>query len=286
MADKNIKERETYVATIKYPDELESSILLVKPEVVYRLSEFEGPIDLLLTLIKDSKINIEEIFVSDVTSQYVKIITTTAKEDLDFEYAGEFITLAAELVYIKSLRTLPQEDYDFDIDDPEIQRLELIQKIQEYAIMKEKSEKLREVETINRFYREPVFSEKDYRVALVNFSLPKLIDAFARVLVNADRVAQEITPKKVMKDKFSVHDQMVSIAKIVKLYKKMNFIELFEPDFDRSDIVTTFLAILELLKYARITAIQDEHYGDITVFYVEGSEDIDIGEEFSGNGEY
>lgn len=260
----------------------EDAFLPAKPEVIYRLSDFEGPLDLLLTLIKAAKIAIEEIFVSDVTSQYVEVIKSTPREELDFEYAGEFITLAAELVYLKSLRTLPKDDDELDADDPEIQRNALINKIKEYALMREQSEKLKEIETINRFYRAPVYTEKDYRVSLTNFSLPKLVDAFARVLANADRHGQDIIPKKVMKDRFSVHEQMEHIRQLLALYKEMSFTSLFEPDYDKNDIVTTFLAVLELLKYGRLHAEQEQTFGEIMLYAVEGTDD-DTPIEFEEN---
>lgn len=279
------KEAEAPSAEIITDDSAEG-FLPVSREVIYKISEFEGPLDLLLTLINDAKINIEDIFVSDVTSQYVEIIKNTPKEDLDYEYAGEFITLAAELVYLKSLRTLPKEEDDLDLDDPEIQRSALINKIKEYALLKEQSEKLKEIETINRFYRQPVYTDKDYRVSLTNFSLPKLVEAFARVLANAERMGQDIIPKKVIKDRFSVHEQMENIRHIISLYKQIDFTELFEPDFDKNDIVTTFLAVLELMKYGFLHARQDETFGTITLFAVEGKEEEDINFEENDDGKY
>lgn len=258
-----------------------------KPIIYYHLSEFDGPLDLLLALIKDAKIRIEDVFVSDVTRQYVEIIKNTPKEELDFEYAGEFITLAAELVYLKSLRTLPADDEDEEyVDDPELQRAALINKIKEYALMKEQSEKLRGMETINRFYRMPVYSEKDYRVCLTNFSLPKLVDAFARVLVNAEQRERSVIPKKVVQDRFSVADQMRHILELLTVYDSFTFSSLFEPDFDRNDIVTTFLAVLELLKYGRLRAEQEELFGEITLYAVEGADTTPVAFEEEEDGKY
>lgn len=274
-------------ADVLEPDAIEAEFLNVRPDIIYHLSDFDGPLDLLLTLIRDAKIDIEEIFVSDVTRQYVEVIKNSPREELDFEYAGEFIIMASELVYLKSLRTLPKtEDDELDPEDPEIQRAALINKIKEYALIKEQSEKLKNLETINRFYRAPVYSEKDYRVSLTNFSLPKLIDAYARVLANMNRHGQDIIPKKVMKDRFSVHDQMENIRKLIALYKTMKFTDLFEPDYDKSDIVTTFLAVLELLKYGRMRAEQDETFGEITLIAVEGVEDVPIEFEEEEDGKY
>jgi segregation and condensation protein A len=280
LTDANASEAQVVV------DESAEGFLPSTREVIYRISEFEGPLDLLLTLIKDAKINIEDIFVSDVTSQYVEIIKNTPKEELDFDYAGEFITLAAELVYLKSLRTLPKDEDEFDPEDPEIQRSALINKIKEYALLKEQSEKLREIETINRFYRTPVFTDKDYRVSLTNFSLPKLVEAFARVLANAEKMGQDIIPKKVIKDRFSVHEQMENIRHIIALYKEIDFVELFEPDFDRNDIVTTFLAVLELMKYGFLRAQQDETFGTIKLFAVEEKTEEAINFEDDEDGKY
>lgn len=252
---------------------IEGDFVIERPEIIYHLSDFDGPIPLLYELIKAAKIAIEDIFISEVTSQYVQIIKSTPKEDLDFEYAGEFITLAAELVYLKSVRTLPKEEEEITEDDPEYERMLLINKIKEYALLKEQSDKLREIETINRFYRQPTYTDKDYRVALVNFSLPKLVEAFARVLANDALAKQSVIPKKVVKDKFSVHEQMENIRIMISVKKQMLFTDLIEPDFDKSDIVTTFLAMLELLKYGKLRAEQDEVFGDITLFAVDGTDD-------------
>ena len=97
-------------AEIIEPEAIEGDFVVAKPEIVYHLSDFDGPIPLLYELIKSAKIAIEDIFISEVTSQYVEIIRNTPKEELDFDYAGEFITMAAELVYLKSIRTLPKDD--------------------------------------------------------------------------------------------------------------------------------------------------------------------------------
>lgn len=273
----NDEVRETLSATTDANDALEEGIegdfVIERPEIIYHLSDFDGPIPLLYELIKAAKIAIEDIFISEVTSQYVQIIKSTPKEDLDFEYAGEFITLAAELVYLKSVRTLPKEEEEITEDDPEYERMLLINKIKEYALLKEQSDKLREIETINRFYRQPTYTDKDYRVALVNFSLPKLVEAFARVLANDALAKQSVIPKKVVKDKFSVHEQMENIRIMISVKKQMLFTDLIEPDFDKSDIVTTFLAMLELLKYGKLRAEQDEVFGDITLFAVDGTDD-------------
>jgi len=281
------EEHKPLLAEIIQPDQIDGDFLTEKPKIIYKLRDYEAPIELLYELIKSAKIAIEDIFISDVTSQYVQIIKDTPPEELDYEYAGEFITMAAELVYLKSVRTLPQDDPDdLDEDDPEFERMQLINKIKEYALIKEKTDQLRSMETINRFYRMPVYTDKDYRVALVNFSLPKLVEAFAKILANADRREQEVIPKKVMKDRFSVSDQMEYIRLMISVKKQMVFTDLFEPDYDKSDIVTTFLAVLELLKFGRLTAEQEEAFGEIRIFAVEGMIDMPLELEESEDGKY
>lgn len=284
--DEQISQSASQGAEIIQADGVEGDFVVAKPEIVYHLSDFDGPIPLLYELIKTAKIAIEDLFISEVTSQYVEIIRNTPKEELDFDYAGEFITMAAELVYLKSIRTLPKEDEEITEDDPEYERMLLINKIKEYEVLRNQSEKLRDIETINRFYRAPTYSEKDYRVALVNFSLPKLVEAFARVLANAQIHAQEVIPKKVVKDRFSVHEQMQNIRLMLNVRKQMKFTDIFEPDYDKSDIVTTFLAMLELMKYGMLRAEQDEIFGEITIFAVEGTEDKAIVFEEEDDGKY
>lgn len=261
----------------------DAEFFTVHSTVVYHISDFDGPIDLLLELVKSAKIRIEDIFISEVTKQYVEIIKATPREELDYEYAGEFITFAAELVYLKSLRTLPKEDEDED-DGVIDEREAFINKIKEYALLKEQAEKMRDMETINRFVREPVYSEKDYRVCLTNFSLPKLVEAFARVLANSERAVRDAIPKKVVKDRFSVQEQMTHIRELIYYHGSFDFEFLFEPDFDRGDIVITFLAVLELMKYGIIKAEQEEAFGKIILYKVEGNEETAIQE--SADGEY
>lgn len=268
-------------------DMIDGDLPFEKPKIVYHISDFDGPLDLLYQQIKDAKIDIEDIFISDITGQYVDIINNTPKEELDYEYAGEFIVMAAELVYLKSLRSLPKDDdEEISEDDPAYERQLFINKLKQYALLKEQSEKLREMETINRFYRQPTYTDKDYRVALVNFSLPKLVEAFAKVLASAERRGQEVIPKKVVKDRFSVHDQMEYIRSVIAERLEMEFTQLFEPDYDKADIVTTFLATLELVKYGIIGVSQEETFGVIMLRALDGAADAVINFEEGEDGKY
>ncbi len=249
----------------------EKEIFNESPTIVYHIADFDGPLDMLVTMIHDQKIAIEDLFISEITSQYVEIIKNTPKEELDYDYAGDFITMAAELLYLKSIKTLPKDEEENSEPD---ERDLFILKVKEYQLMKEQAEKMRLLETTNRFYRPPEYDEKDYRVALVNFNLEKLMEAYARIVVRADVAQKEKIPKKVVREKFSVSEQIAHIESVAREKKEFTFTSLFEPDYDRNDIVTTFLAILELLSYQKLNVKQEELFGEIVLTYVEQSADV------------
>ena len=249
----------------------EKEIFNESPTIVYHIADFDGPLDMLVTMIHDQKIAIEDLFISEITSQYVEIIKNTPKEELDYDYAGDFITMAAELLYLKSIKTLPKDEEENSEPD---ERDLFILKVKEYQLMKEQAEKMRLLETTNRFYRPPEYDEKDYRVALVNFNLEKLMEAYARIVVRADVAQKEKIPKKVVREKFSVSEQIAHIESVAREKKEFTFTSLFEPDYDRNDIVTTFLAILELLSYQKLNVKQEELFGEIVLTYVEQSSDV------------
>ena len=270
-----------YAPEIKEASKDEKEIFALGSQIIYHISDFDGPLDLLVEMLKDNKIPIEDLFISEITSQYVEVIKSTPVEELDYEYAGDFIVTAAELLWLKSLRSLPNDEDEMTEDDPEYLRQQLILKVKEYALMKEQAEKLKTLETVNRFYREPKYDEKDFRIALTNFNLENLMKAYAKVLITFERTEAAKIPKKVIREKFSVTDQMTHIELFAREKKEFDFESLFEPDYDRSDIVTTFLAILELLRYQKLRAEQDELFGKIKLFYIEENSDslVSINEE-------
>ena len=129
-----------------------------KKKYRYDLSIYDGPLDLLLYLVRRNKIEIEDIFVSDITQQYLDIIGPIEDwTEEEIEYAGEFITMAAELIEIKSKLLIPTENVDETPDD--LPERDLYRRLEELKMFKMQAEKLQGLETINRFFREPVFSE-------------------------------------------------------------------------------------------------------------------------------
>ena len=242
---------------------------------VFFLSHFDGPLDLLLFMLKNKKLDIDELFVSDITKQYLEIISKVEKfDEAELAYAGEFLTTASELIYIKSVHILPTED-DASIGAEEAQK-SIIDRLKEYEMFKTMSQRIKELETTNRFYREPVYTDEDYRLSIKNFSMDKLLDAYARLIDRLNRREADIEPKKVMKERFSVSNRISYIAQRIFSEKKLDLFSLFDEDFTRLEIVNTFLALLELVKRQVIKTAQDDTFGDIYLELAEGALPINL----------
>lgn len=218
-----------------------------KKKYRYDLSIYDGPLDLLLYLVRRNKIEIEDIFVSDITQQYLDIIGPIEDwTEEEIEYAGEFITMAAELIEIKSKLLIPTENVDETPDD--LPERDLYRRLEELKMFKMQAEKLQGLETINRFFREPVFSEDDYRLAIKDFDLDKLIDAYAKMTYRAVQQELRLEPKTIQKERFSIDNRMHHICEVLIEQKKTSYFSLIEKDFNKIDAINTFLATLELMK--------------------------------------
>ena len=171
-----------------------------------KLSVFEGPLDLLLYLVNKAEIEIRDIFVSEVTEQFLAYIENA--NDLDIEKESEYLSMAATLLEIKSKALLPVPETEFEEDyiDPEEN---LYRQLEEYKIFKEESEKLKEIETTDRFYKEPDESAGDVRIIYKDFNLEGLIKAFTDLLKRTDlerRIKTE--QKEIPKEVFTVADKI------------------------------------------------------------------------------
>ena len=226
-----------------------------------RLSNFEGPLDLLLYLIKDSKLEIENIKLASITEQYLNYMKDIDK--VDMENAAEFIEVAATLVEIKSKSMIPQEqDKIKDEDDPE---WILLQRLKEYKLYKEASEKMKTQEIANRMYKLPDEKVNDFRNVLTQMTVDGLIKAFTNLLTKAAvrEVVQE--ERTIEKDRWTVEEKIFEIKTIVSTCEKIKFDELVGEDFSRGEIITLFMAMLELLKLQVINVSQEEMFGEIQI---------------------
>ena len=249
-----------------------------KKKYRYDLSIYDGPLDLLLYLVRRNKIEIEDIFVSDITQQYLDIIGPIE------DWTEEEIEYAGEVIEIKSKLLIPTENVDETPDD--LPERDLYRRLEELKMFKMQAEKLQGLETVNRFFREPVFSEDDYRLAIKDFDLDKLIDAYAKMTYRAVQQELRLEPKTIQKERFSIDNRMHHICEVLIEQKKTSYFSLIEEDFNKIDAINTFLATLELMKKQQISAHQEEKFKDIEITVKEGVETPLVNSEEKLDGQY
>ncbi len=227
-----------------------------------KLDNFEGPLDLLLHLIKEAKIEIKEIFVSQVTEQFLEYMNGLSI--LDVDKASEYLNIAATLLEIKSKSILPKvEDFADDLEEP---GLALIRQLEEYKLFKEASVKLKEQENVDRFYKEPDKSVGDVKIVYNDFNLDGLIAAFSKLLMRVDdKKRQENILKEIPKEVFTVKDKVEHIRTVLLDKREVSFFEMFSSYYTKNELITTFQAMLELLKLQYITVEQNGIFDDITL---------------------
>lgn len=232
-------------------------------EYTFKTFEFEGPLDLLLHLIKEANIDIFEIKISEITDQYLAYITKM--EQLDLNVDSEYLVMAADLIEMKSKELLPStEDEAEEEEDP---RNELINRLIEYQKYKEVTGKLKELEEErSEFYSKvpSVLDEfKDDNLKInEDLTLEDIIKAFASL--KEKQILEKPLNTVITKKEYSVHVRSKEILNKLKTKKQMNFDELFET-FTKDYVVVTFLSILDLAKKQSITIKQDRNLGNITL---------------------
>ena len=244
--------------------------LIPDKEFAIRLPAFEGPMDLLLYLIRRSEVDIYDIPIERVTEQYIEVLGSM--ESLDLEVAGEFFVMASTLMYIKSRMLLPKKDQgtNEDMEDDDIDpRWELVQQLLEYRKFKEAAEDIRKL----------ILSSND----LISRIGPRdALEAVERPLKPVDRVdlwntfnsvlrrlAERIDEGQINAEQVTVSDRMELVLLRIKHKKNFLFSDLFESSTTITTIVATFLAILELTRLDKITLKQDRAFGDIRCMRVE-----------------
>ena len=230
-----------------------------------KLEIFEGPLDLLLYLIKRDEIDIYDISIERITRQYLEYLE--AFKELNIDVAGEFVVMAANLIYIKSRSLLPLDqqppEEDADEDDP---RWDLIRQLIEYKKFKEAAEHLhvRELEQEKIFARDVASDIKasQAQLRLSEVGIFQLINAFQNVIkrVEARQEFQEI-----FAERFSVSEKIEAILQRVRNGAALQFSELFGDMVSRVEIVVTFLALLELIRLRQIRATQHNPFDEIQI---------------------
>ena len=228
-----------------------------------KLEVFEGPLDLLLYLIKQDEIDIYDISLERITSQYLEYLQVF--KELNVELAGEFIVMAANLIYLKSRSLLPLDqqppEEDAGEEDP---RWELIRQLIEYKKFKEAATELhlRELQQERMFAREGVSLALQEPLRLGEVGIFQLINAFQTVI---KRIEAREDVQEIFGERFSVSEKIDSILQRVASGNRVRFSDLFGTVVSRVEVVVTFLALLELIRLKQVRAVQRNIFEEIEI---------------------
>jgi segregation and condensation protein A len=229
-----------------------------------KLEIFEGPLDLLLYLIKKDEIDIYDVSLERITKQYLDYVDTFKM--LNIELASEFIVMAANLMYIKSRELLPKlqqpPDEEADEDDP---RWELIRQLVEYKKFKDAAQFLgtQEVKAEEFFATTPELPDLSAPVAVAQVGVFDLIRAFQRVL---KRFENTTDIREIVDDRFTVADKIEHLLDTLVAGERVPFESLFQGAASRGEVIVTFLAMLELIKLNHLQVEQETLLGSIVVY--------------------
>ena len=234
-------------------------------ELDLKINDFEGPLDLLLHLIKKSKMEIFDIEISEITNQYLNYIKSMT--DMNLDIASEYLVMASELIEMKSKKLLPkseEKEEDEEVEDPEVV---LKRRLVEYQKYKESTNVFRDLEK-NRssYYTKAPESLKKYSLEKLendgSVDVYDLLDAFQKLLERQEFNKPKNT--KIARKELSVKERIVKIRDILRVNKRVNFVELFD-DFSKPYVVVTFLSVLEMVKSREINIKQDNNFSDIYI---------------------
>lgn len=274
LMDEELQQQETQQQS---GEQVEQMLVLEDEKNVLelKLSNFDGPLDLLLSLVKENKIEIKDIFVSQVTEQFLAYMDQVS--ELDVELASEYMAMSATLLEIKSRALLPiLKELEPEEETPEEV---LIRQLEEYKLFKEIVTELKEQENVDRFYREPDKNVgREVSVIKENLSVEGFIAAFNKFLAKLQvKTMQSTTVERTMtRESFSVPQKINYIREVLRTENEFRFMELFDENVTRNEFVTTFFAVLELLKLQVIRLRQDGLFEDIIIIKREGSDNIHI----------
>lgn len=234
-------------------------------EYKVKIEQFEGPLDLLLHLVSKARIDIEEIFVSKVTGQYLEYVAKM--HNLSMERASEFLEMAAMLIYIKSRMILPSNEYDEELEeDPE---QELIARLKQYKAFKDASLELKDYEEKAQrvFYKLPAeIAFPDEKIVLEEMTMQVLIDAYKEVLGRIpDTEPERIEQVTVHHDIFTTKNRTNHILKSISRLGSASFFSLFSDACTKMEVAVTFMALLELIHENVVRIQQIGLYDDIVI---------------------
>jgi segregation and condensation protein A len=226
---------------------------------------FEGPLDLLLYLIKKEEVDIYEVNLTRLATQFIEYIETMRL--LDLEVAGEFLVMAATLMYIKSRELLPvdqQVETDGE-DDGEDPRWELIRQLVEYKKFKDAAAQLAVLEARQEDVFPRVPTKLEFESEPPRRSEASIFELLSAVNAVLQRVGQRPDQRDIFEDKFSVSEKIELLLRSISEHGRLKFSNLFQDVTSRSEVVVTFLALLELIRLKQVMAVQAEPFGEIEI---------------------
>jgi segregation and condensation protein A len=248
-----------------------------------QLENFEGPLDLLLHLIKKNEMDIYDIPIAVITRQYLAFIDTM--KILNLDVAGEFLLMAATLLHIKSKMLLPkivEEDLEEEEDDP---RAELVRRLLEYQKYKEVSETLEHLPQLGRDLFTRVAPEPEVlEESEAGFAAVGLFDLLA-ALQDVLKESPEPFVHEVSLEQLSIKDRINTILSSLQGHESMAFADLFSAGIKRNEMIVTFLALLELVKLRMVRFMQNTRHGIIWMFpavALDDTEELVVGEDSLG----
>ena len=232
-----------------------------------KIDAFEGPLDLLLHLIKEKNVDIYDISIEEITKSYLDYINKM--EELNINVASSYLVMAAELMEIKSKSLLPKVENEEDNEEEVVSRENLINKLVEYKKYKEMTEVFKKLEiNRNNIYIKPPENINNYinnEIYNEEIEIDKLVEAMKNFL-NRKKLEKPLKTKITNKE-YSVKERKNSIRNIIRNKKRVEFTELFE-EYNKSYIAVTFLSVLELAKEHELKISQDKNFDNI---FIEGA---------------
>jgi segregation and condensation protein A len=235
-----------------------------------KVTNFEGPFDLLLHLIKKNEMNIYDINIYEITNQYLQYLKTM--KEMDLEVTSEFIVIAASLIQIKSIRLLPKNKEENDKDEESNVEKELLDKLIEYRKYKTIAESLKRLEQDAgiMFSKKPEIIEEDNKKNketdfLKNVTMLDLYNLFNNLMqqyiskMNVDNIID----KSILVDEYKIENKMDELKDALSLFGKIHFTKLILGYSSKIEVIVTFLALLELIKIRSVRVIQESTFKDI-----------------------
>lgn len=237
-------------------------------EANFVINDFEGPLDLLLHLIKTSKMDIYDIKIEEITAQYLDFINRM--NELNLDVASEYLVMASELTLIKSKMLLPRANEEEEEEDP---RENLVNRLIEYQRYKDMIDEFKSLEKERKdiFTKDPM-NLYEYSDPIKNdgdITLDNLVEALNKFLQRKED--EKPLETKIARKEILVTDRTNEIRSLLKKKKKVSFFDLFEVR-TKEYVVVTFLSILEMAKKGEITIVQENNFNNITVNIKEGEE--------------